>query len=187
MALPRRIPKEKNRSERWRSPALASLLEYKAGRLFWKSRPREMFADQRSYSTWNARFAGKEAFTTTTSEGYKAGTIFGRREYAHRVIWALMFDVQPTEIDHINGDRSDNRVENLRDIDRLENRKNVKRPSTNVSGVVGVSFKKNRWEARIQVNGIDIYLGRFKDFADAVDARKSAEAAFNFHPNHGRV
>ena len=92
------------------------------------------------------------------------------------------------QIDHINGVRSDNRIENLRAVDQLTNSRNMRRPSDNMSGVVGVWWdKKNwRWVASISVNDKDISLCRTKDFATAVYERKLAEKKYNFHPNHGR-
>src|SRR5262245_14420263 len=92
------------------SKQLAELLEYnpETGELRWKRRPR---GPQR----WNTRWAGKPAFTTKLRGGYRMGRIHWGAYYAHRVIWALMTGAWPTsEIDHIDGDPSNNRWANLR-------------------------------------------------------------------------
>jgi len=110
--------------------------------------------------------------------------------YAHRVAWLLTHDKWPdNQIDHINGERVDNRLINLRDVTLQENRKNMKKPTNNTSGEMGVVWDKGRqkWQARIRVNGKDMYLGRFKDFDAALARRKQAEIEHGFHANHGRT
>lgn len=186
--LPRKIPKPAKRASRWRSQArLSDLLSHEDGRLFWRPRLRDLFSDERSFQTWNARFADKEAFTATNSCGYKVGTIMGETCFAHRIIWELACGEPNGEIDHINGDRADNRLENLRLVTREENRRNVKRQANNKSGATGVRQQGNSWEALIQVAGKQTYLGRFPTLAEAVEARRRAEAEMNFHANHGRA
>ncbi len=165
---------------------LRSLLHYEDGRLVWRERGREWFNDDRSFRTWNSRFAGKEAFTAQHSEGYRVGTIFGRRHFAHRIIWLLNCGESEGEIDHINGDRADNRLENLRLVSRDENRRNVKRQANNKSGATGVNKVGAVWQASIQVAGKQTYLGRYSTFAEALAVRKQAETDRAFHANHGR-
>jgi hypothetical protein len=91
------------------------------------------------------------------------------------------------EIDHINGNRQDNRIENLRDVPRSLNQRNSKLQNNNRSGVSGVFWRANRWEARIYlVSGQRKHLGRFKTFEEAVAVRKQAEMECGYHENHGR-
>jgi len=81
-------------------------------------------------------------------------------------------------VDHINGDRLDNRRGNLRFANNAENMRNrTKLPAHNASGVIGVGWykKTGRWKARITVNYKDIHLGYFTSFEDAVAVRKQAE------------
>jgi len=114
---------------------------------------------------------------------------FRHQMYAHRVAWLLTYGKWPNDqIDHINGDREDNRLENLRDVTLQENRKNMKKHKDNTSGHMGVVWDESRkkWQARIRVNGKDRYLGRFKDKDRAIEARKDAEIKYGFHKNHGR-
>ena len=92
------------------------------------------------------------------------------------------------EVDHIEGTRNDNRLAKLRDGSNGQNRKNIKLPRNNTSGAIGVSWVKNinKWRAYINFDGKRIGLGCFDDINDAVFARKSAEAEYGYHPNHGR-
>ena len=171
---------------------LQQLLTYdpETGELFWKERPREMFARARTWSMWNTRFAGGRALITEDDRGYRRGAVFGIDFLAHRVAYAIYHNSWPSgQIDHINGVRHDNRIVNLRDVSPAENRKNQKRPSDNTSGVMGVHWYKphGRWQAQIQSDGEKRHLGFFKDFADAVAARLEAEAELGFHENHGRA
>lgn len=95
---------------------------------------------------------------------YWCAIIDGNRYYCHRLAWAMYWGVWPTGfIDHINGNRSDNRISNLRDVDRTVNRQNVKRAQrNNKSGLLGVSTEKGRFCARIFVEGKQKKIGLFK-------------------------
>lgn len=157
--------------------------EPETGRLFWRE------CDAMS-NRWNTKYAGKEAFFSLSRNGYKIGRLAGYQQIlAHRVIWALCNgEWSNQQIDHINGDKIDNRIENLRSVTNQENGRNASRRSDNTSGVVGVGWFKRAscWRAQIRVNGKDIHLGSFQDFNAAVSARKKAEQYYGFHPNHGR-
>jgi hypothetical protein len=171
---------------------LRKLLRYdpETGMLFWRERPSEMFPDTRSFGAWNTRQSGNEAFTSHNGAGYLRGTIFNQHLRAHRVIWAMYHGAWPRgEIDHINGIRDDNRVNNLRDVTSSENGKNSALRSDNYSGAIGVSWNSTtkKWEPTIGVNGRSKYLGRFKCKSDAIAARKKAEIKYGYHPNHGRT
>jgi hypothetical protein len=170
---------------------LRKLLSYdpETGKLFWNYRPLDLFEKMQAWAAWNTKWAGQEAFTSIDNHGYYQGRVCSRHMQAHRVIWAVVKGRWPSEqIDHINGIRTDNRLQNLREVSVSENRKNQRRRSNNTSGVTGVSWArtKQKWLADIRVNGKQIYIGRFDDFEDAVAARKAAEAKYGFHENHGR-
>lgn len=162
---------------------LRDLLSYDAenGLLTWLHRPF-------SKGSWNAQYSGKPALTADCGQGYRVGAVLGRKVYAHRVAWALHYGVHPTLIDHINGIRSDNRIENLRDVTATENARNACRKSNNTSGVNGVSWNKQvgRWTAMITVDRKSKYLGLFDLLDDAIAARLAEQAKHEFHPNHGR-
>lgn len=159
------------------------------GKLFWLSRDLSMFNSKRDYIWWNNRFANKEAFTSDNGDGYKVGSINGKNFKAHKVIWLLVYGETPKDqIDHINGDRSDNRLENLRMVSFLDNMKNQKMRSTNTSGHTGVYWYKryDKWVAKINQNNKQITVGYFISKEDAIRARKMAEEKYNYHLNHGR-
>ena len=104
----------------------------------------------------------------------------GRKPYGvHRLAWLLMTGTWPTdEIDHINGERADNRWSNLRAANREQNCHNLPLFKTNRSGVAGVFWHKavSKWWAYINAGGKRQTLGYFEDFFEAVCARRSAES-----------
>ena len=107
----------------------------------------------------------------------------------HRIIWALFYGVWPTgQLDHINGIKDDNCIENLREVTSIENARNQKLFKNNKSKLPGVVWHKgaNKWQATITVNYQQIYLGLYEDFFEVVCARKSAELRHGYHINHGR-
>lgn len=168
--------------------------DFCAGQLFWLPRVPDMFEPgnqtaEKNCERWNKRYVGTEALASVSHKGYKAGNIFGRAHFAHRVLWLLYTGQWPRDIDHINGQKDDNRIVNLRSVTCEENQKNKKMPSTNTSGVMGVSWSKTRlkWHAYIKVNQRLINLGLFDDLHAAVLVRKAAESDLGFHENHGRV
>lgn len=171
---------------------LRQLMRYdpETGKLFWIPRPCEMFANETRARAWNTWRAGKQALATKDSNGYLNGTISGHPIYAHRAAWAWHHGEWPDgQIDHINHDKSDNRIENLRVVSNAENAKNRKMARNNTSGVAGLYWVKetSKWIARIHVNKKLINLGTFTNIADAADARKAAERKHKFHENHGRI
>lgn len=168
---------------------LGECLDYNhdTGILSWKFRPPPHFKNERAFKSWNARFAGKEAFTSEDSLGYKQGSINNHTYRSHRIIWKLVYDTVPEHIDHINGNRTDNRIINLRSVNQQENLKNQKKRVNNTSGVNGVFWneKRNCWISAIRFAGKNKHLGCFKNLEDAVDVRKKAEIQYGYHPNHG--
>lgn len=170
---------------------LQRLLSYdpESGRLVWKSRPIEMFVDERSSKSFHTRYAGKGALTAVTKAGYKNGRLLGEVHLAHRVIWKLVTGEDPQCIDHINGDQTDNRWCNLRNVDQGDNCRNQVRSKRNRTGTTGVFFDEDsqKWLASIRTNGRSKHLGRYSSKEQAIAVRKSAERKYGFHPNHGRV
>lgn len=170
--------------------AIGNMISYDAGTgiLTWKPRPREMFTTGRAWRIWNVSNAGREALFSKC-QGYKRGTIFGKAARAHRIAWCLYYGEWPKgQVDHINGDRSDNRIANLRDVDALANARNRGIATNNSSGVLGVIWHKatGKWYAFISVSRKTKSLGLFNDIEDAIKARREAESALGFHVMHGQ-
>ena len=168
--------------------ALADVLRHdpETGRLYWLPRTEVNFSGgspggaAATVKGWNARWAGKEAFTASNSDGYKHGVVWGRSMKAHRVIWALHYGEWPSqEIDHANGNRGDNRISNLRLSSRHQNCQNTSSRQGASSRFLGVSLHKSsgRWQASCRVNGKPHYIGLFdrEDDAAAAYVQKSKE------------
>lgn len=158
------------------------------GHLFWKAIVGSPDLSPHQV-TWNKRFAGERCFNTKNGHGYLRGNIWGEPHMAHRVAWAIFHGESPAgDIDHINGDRSDNRIENLRVVSRAENCRNATISKSNTSGVTGVSWDKGngKWRSSIRVDGELFLLGLYPRFEDAVEVRKRAEEKHGFHEGHGK-
>ena len=170
---------------------LRQFLDYDpaTGLFVWKDRPEETFANRKAWLRWKTLFVGRPALILTETCGYKVGRINGEKYKAHRVAWKMFYGTEPSEIDHINGDRSDNRISNLREVSRVENSRNKRIHPANSSGVTGVVFHKatKKWLAKIGIGMSAKHLGLFETFDEAVAARKAAEAEHGFHENHGRA
>jgi len=170
---------------------LRKLLSYDpdTGLLTWKRRPIEMFPNEWASKSWNTKFCGKHAFLSDHSKGYKQGMIFNKLYLAHRVVYAIYYGIWPTaQIDHINGDKLDNRIANLRDVTNAENARNTKKYSNNTSGYTGVSWDSTvgKWRSSIWVQNKNCHLGFFTDIEDAIASRASANIKYDYHANHGR-
>ena len=162
---------------------LRQLMTYdpETGKLFWKERGPEQAA-------WNRAWAGKETFTAPSGHGYRVGHINGSKYYAHRVAFAYVHGKWPdAHIDHINGDRADNRLSNLRPATNSENMRNMSAPRSNKSGAKGVSWSSARmkWEARIRTDAGSKFLGYFDTVHEAAEAYR--RAALEFHGAFARV
>ena len=91
-------------------------------------------------------------------------------------------------IDHIDGNTLNNKLENLRTVDRGTNNRNAARRSDNTSGVCGVSWcnRDKRWVATICKDGKRFTLGRFYSLDDAARVRREAEPSYGYTSRHGR-
>jgi len=121
------------------------------------------------------------------SAGYIQLRLDGRPYLLHRLAWFYMHGEWPVNIDHINHNRQDNRLVNLRSVSRAENQKNQKKRVDNLSGLTGVRWcnSRQKWVAHIRENNRYQVLGRFNNLFDAACARKSMENYLHFHINHG--
>lgn len=134
-----------------------------SGLLTWASRPSRKIR------------IGQQAGRIGTN-GYVVIRLDGLNYHAHRLAWLLHHGVWPAmEIDHINGERADNRIANLRDVDRstnMSNRKGADRDAR--TGVLGVYKHRQRFVAQRRIHGVHRYLGTFDTAAAAGEAYKAA-------------
>lgn len=169
---------------------LKRLLNYnpETGVFTWKERPVSMFSEYRYHKSWNSRHKGAVAGCVSKIHGYRVIRIEYVLLRAHRLAWMYMKGCWPeNEIDHIDGDRSNNKSDNLRTVDHAENHKNQGLNINNTSGHTGVRWNKNldKWQSIIKHRYQQIHLGVFTDLNDAIRVRKAAEVEYGFHPNHG--
>lgn len=121
------------------------------------------------------------------SQGYLSVSI-GNKEYlVHRIIWMMQTGSWPTQIDHKNHNRMDNRWQNLRDLaEPRDNQLNMGIRKNNSSGVQGIRIlPSGKFCAYITVRRKQISLGSYNTIEEAAKARRDAEALYGFHENHG--
>jgi hypothetical protein len=143
------------------------MFEYKDGYIFWRS------------SSQADAHIGKKAGTECSKSGYRRVRIYGRFYQVHRIIFLMFNGYIPRFIDHINQDRSDDRIENLRAASIGQNRCNSKISANNKTGFKGVSISGRAFRAQIAVNKKKITIGRFSD--PMIAAHEYNKAAIKFH------
>ncbi|EOZ0650999.1 HNH endonuclease [Cronobacter malonaticus] len=113
--------------------------------------------------------------------GYLSVKINGRLCSVHRLIWKMHMDSEPQHLDHVNGNRLDNRIENLRPAIRNENNRNISVTRANTSGYIGVRFdaRYKRWVAQIKIERKAIFIGSYETKVEAVHAYN--DAAIKMH------
>lgn len=117
------------------------------------------------------KFKSGDIATTSSGHGYLSIWVNGERYLAHRLAWFYVFKVWPSEcIDHINCDRKDNRILNLRIATKSQNNQNSKHRINNTSGHKGVTWHKRDkcWRVKCSVNGVNHDVGAYKNLSDAV-------------------
>lgn len=121
------------------------------------------------------RHKGKDAFNTINGAGYRQGMLDGVHILAHRAAWAIHYGEWPPSdmlIDHIDGNKSNNSIRNLRLADRFQNRWNAKNRPNKQSGYTGVTWcaSKNKWRAQITNRRITHHIGYYKCEKEAAAA-----------------
>ena len=104
-----------------------------------------------------------EAVGCVNKDGYLQVNIGGKLKLVHRIIYEIVYGFVPEFVDHVDGNRLNNRPENLRPATRNQNQHNRKLNSNNKSGVKGVSFSRGKWQVRVQINGKERFFGRHED------------------------
>jgi hypothetical protein len=134
------------------------------GKLFWKTSDR---------NGWVGKQAG-----WLMNNGYVMLDIDGRAYLAHRIAWYIHTGEDPIydEIDHVDKNKENFKINNLRKATHSENMINVPTRKDNTSGHKGVNFNKRlgKWSARIQKDSKRMFLGYFDSIDDAIEAYRSA-------------
>jgi len=156
---------------------IADTFEYKDGCLYWKT-----------LSHPNKQYLVGTLAGSIHKTGYHHITWCNKIQKAHRLIFMLHHGYMPKEIDHINGNRADNRIENLREVTRSQNQYN-KAPQANTSGIRNVSWhkKSQAWIVRLTMKGRIVFQQYFKDLEVAelvaLEARDKFFGKFNYKGN----
>jgi hypothetical protein len=134
--------------------------------------------------------AGAPCSTRPGTGGYLWVHHDGRPHQQHRVVWWVVYGEWPKgEVDHIDHDRTNNRLSNLRVVDRGTNSRNCRLMKNNTSGHNSVHWdkKSKKWVANVCVNGKQTRIGQFDSLYDAIDARRFADERLEYHSNHGKT
>lgn len=155
---------------------LKAAFTYVDGFFYWNRREG---ADKEA-KRFNTAYAGNKVRATTDRYGYLTIQLDKSRMKMHRAVFAYHFGHYPETIDHINGNRADNRIENLRAATRSEQQWNKR-------DVIGCSKKGSRWRASIKANGVRMFLGSFGTQEEASKAYKAAKCLLHTISDSGRV
>jgi hypothetical protein len=151
-------------------------------------RARELFnyCPETGQLTWKVMDGRKRNPVGTRSHyGYLVVNVDGVQVKAHRIVWAIC-NGPPGDflVDHINRNKADNRIENLRLCTNAQNLRNQSPVSKKKGKPVGVRWltRRNKWAARITFNGTEIHLGCFNSQEEAAAARLAA--AYKLHGDY---
>lgn len=152
------------------------LFSYADGQLFWLNPNKP-----------NRVKTGDRAGCISSTTGYRHLTVDCERFMEHQVVFLWHHGWIPEEVDHINGVRDDNRIENLRPATKQTNKYNAKKRRDNPSGVRNVGFdsQRKKWRVSVRANGVVRYAGRFDDLElaelVAIEARDKYHREFARH------
>ena len=160
---------------------LTTVLNYdkNTGIFTWKRRDRSVFKSDRAMNAWNRKCLNKRAGNINTIN-YRTIRLLGSNHYEHRLVWLYVYGYLPKiEIDHIDCNRSNNSLSNLRTATSGENSQNLRTaPAHNkYTGLLGVSYNKlaGRFIAQIKLKGKNNHLGYFSNPQDAHEAYLTAK------------
>jgi len=144
------------------------------GVLYWKVRPESHFKTDAACRGCNTQNAGKKA--GRIGRRYVNVVIQGSAYRLHRIIYFLATGIEPDVIDHIDGDKTNNHPDNLRQSNNSQNGFNIRSQSRNTTGYRGVSINKGRYQAHIMKNRKEIWIGYFDTAEEASRAYMAAAA-----------
>ena len=154
---------------------LHQIFEYRDGEFYWRISP--------TPSVKKGSVAG-----CVSSHGYKIIRVNSKNYYAHRLVFMYHYNFVPKLLDHIDNDKLNNRIENLREATEIQNAHNKKINNNNTSGAKNVHWVKSRkkWVANSGVAGKTKFIGYFDDKEKAVEAVKQfREKNHGEFVNHG--
>ena len=154
---------------------LGDVFTYVDGSFYWKIKP-------------SSRVNIGDKVGGTDGGGYIRNRIHGRCYSTHRLIFLFFNGYVPEYIDHIDGNRSNNKIENLRECTWSQNQQNSKLRTNNTSGIKGLSYVKrsNKWLARISLNKKVLFYKEYSSKSEAVfELRKERERLHSEFSNHG--
>lgn len=129
-----------------------------------------------------ARGKGKPA-GTKMQNGYISICVNRKKLLAHRIAWAIVYGKFPSlELDHINGNRADNRICNLREVTRTQNHKNMK--PRFAGKIPGIRKRKGKWHVQFRVGDKQKHIGSFSNEDEAIAALVSARKAAGYSDLH---
>jgi hypothetical protein len=141
---------------------ISNTFYYSDGKLLYKGGFRQPVDKESGWVSWN---------------GYRMVSFEGKHYKAHRIIFALHYGYFPKLVDHIDQNKLNNRIENLREASRSVNAFNSKKRATNSSGMTGVGFRKdrNKWRAFMTLDNVRHHIGTFETQEEALIARLDFE------------
>lgn len=140
--------------------------KYKMGKLYW--------ADNYAPRARKGQEVG-----SVDSSGYLQVGIDNKQVLVHRIIWVMFNSSYPEQIDHIDRNRLNNLIENLRAATNTTNQHNVGLRKDNTSGSIGVNLKHGKYQARIQNEGKRIHLGTFDTIEEATIVYNKAKEKYH--------
>jgi len=154
------------------------IADFEAGTLTWKTRPRDHFKNKQAHGAWNTKFAGRLTGLNDNGKGYLQTRLNGKLYLIHRIIYEMANGpIEPSlQIDHRDGQKSNNALSNLRTATQFQNMANVGKYRNNTSGHKGVSWskQKRKWVAMIRYCVKQKNLGLFANIEDAIAAYAKA-------------
>lgn len=134
--------------------------------------------------------ANDKVVDNRNSCGYVRVCVNKKRYLAHRIAWFMHYGEAPDskkEIDHIDNDKANNKISNLRLVTSRENKMNKRLQSNNSTGINGVSLDKRTgmYEVSIKTQGKKIFIGYYENLDNAIIARKAVDRVLCFNEKHG--
>lgn len=169
---------------------LSKLVYYnpETGDFIWKKREGQDVGSKVFNSTWAGKRAGK-----VEKDGYVRISlkVSGRSHWirAHRLAWYMVYGALPVnEVDHVNQQKGDNKIANLRDVTRTQNMRNRPMLGRNTSGVNGVCWSKSarKWQSYGQDGGKFKVLGTFHDIEKASSVANAFRMSHGYSESHGK-